>query len=61
MILLRSLLSTGSGEVCNLLGLGDCLGMGAGGTAGAGCSSIGEVLGNKENEWDIGACPNKTW
>ena len=35
--------------------------MGAGGAAGTGCSSIGEIFGKKENEWDVGACHNKTW
>ena len=31
----RGMLFTGSGEGCHLLGLGDSLGMGAGGVAGA--------------------------
>ena len=57
----RGLLSTGSGEGCCLLGLGDCLSTGVGGAAGAGCSSTGEVLCDKVNGWDVGACPNKTW
>ena len=57
----RGMLSTGSGEGCCLLGLGDCLGTGAGGTAGADCSSAGEVLCDKVSGWDVGACTNKTW
>ena len=61
VVLLGSMLSTGSGEGCHLLGLGDCLGAGAGGAAGAGCPYAGVVLGDKKNEWDVGACPNKTW
>ena len=45
----RGMLSTGSGEGCCLLGLGDCLGTGAGGAAGVDCSSTGEVLCDKVN------------
>ena len=40
----RGMFSTGSREGCHLLGLGDCLGTGTGGAAGADCSSTGEVL-----------------
>ena len=40
----RDILSTGSGEGCHLLGLGDCLGAGVGETVEVGCSSTGEVL-----------------
>ena len=54
----RGMLFTGSGEGCHLLGLGDCLGTGAGGAAGADCCSGGEVLCDEVNGWDVGACPN---
>ena len=42
----RGMLSKGSGKGCHLLGLGDCLGTGAGGEAEVGCSSTGEALCN---------------
>ena len=45
----RGMLSTGSGEGCHLLGLGDCLGTGAGGVAGVGCFSTGEALCDRTN------------
>ena len=46
----RGMLSTGSGEGCNLLGLGDCLGTGVGEVAEVGCSSTwGGPL--QWNEW----------
>ena len=45
----KGMLSTGSGEGCHLLGLGDCLGTGVGGVAEAGCSSTGEVLCDRVN------------
>ena len=60
----RGMLSTGSGEGCCLLGLGDCLGTGMRGAAeaaGGDCSSAGEVLCDNVNGWDVGACPNKMW
>ena len=53
------MLSPGSGEGCHLLGLGDCLGTGAGGAAGVDSSSAGEALCDRVNGWDVGACPNK--
>ena len=43
------MLSTGSGEGCHLLGLGDCLGTGVGGVAEAGCTYTGEALCNMMN------------
>ena len=49
VVLPSSVLSTGSGEGCCLLGLGDCLGAGMGGAVGADCSSIGEVLCDRVN------------
>ena len=57
----RGMLSPGSGEGCHLLGLGDCLDTGMGRAAGADCSSAGEVLHDRVNGWDVGACPNKMW
>ena len=57
----RGMLSTGSGGGGHLLGLGDCLGTGTGGAAGADCCSTGEVLCDKVKGWDVGACPNKMW
>ena len=55
----RGMVSTGSGEGCHLLGLGDCLGTGVGGMAEADCSSTGEVLSARMNGGDGGVCPNK--
>ena len=49
VVLPRGMLSTGSGERCHLLGLEDCLGTGAGGAAGAGCSFTGEAICDREN------------
>ena len=57
----KGMVSTGSGEGCHLLGLGDCLGTGVGGAAGAGCSSTGEALCNRMKGGDGGVCPNKMW
>ena len=45
----RGLLSMGSEEGCHLLGLGDCLGAGAGGAAGMDCCSAEEVPCDKVN------------
>ena len=55
----RGMLSTGSGEGCHLLGLGDCLGTGTGGAAGADGCSTREAPCDKVNWWDMDACPNK--
>ena len=49
------MLSTGSGEGCCLLGLGDSLDTGVGGVAGVGCSSMGEVLHGRASGGD-GRC-----
>ena len=49
VVLPRGVLSTGSGEGCCLLGLGDCLGTGAGEVAEACCSSTGEALCDRMN------------
>ena len=51
----------GSGEGCHLLGLGDCLGTGVGGTAEVGSSSTGEALSDRTNGGDGGVCSNKMW
>ena len=61
VVLPKGMLSTGSGEGCHPLGLGDCLGTGAGGVAKTGCSSTGEALHNRMNGGDGGVCPNKMW
>ena len=53
----RGMSSTGSGEGCHLLGLGECSGTREeGATGGDGCS-IGEAPCDKVNGWDMGACP----
>ena len=53
----RGILSTGSGEGCHLLGLGDCLGTGV----EVGCSSTGDILCSWVSGGDRGVCPNKMW
>ena len=58
VVLPRDILSTGSGEGCHLLGLGDCLGTGVGGVAEVGCSSTGEVLYSRAGRDNGGVCPN---
>ena len=57
----KGMLSMGSGEGCHLLGQGDCLGTDAGGAAGAGFSSIGEVLCDRTKGGDGGVWPNRMW
>ena len=57
----KGVLSTGSGEWCHLLGLGDCLGTGGEGVAEAGYSPTGEALCDSMNGCDGGVCPNKMW
>ena len=54
-------LSTGSGKGCCLLGLGDCLGIGVGGTAAVRCSSAWEVFCGKARGSDRGVCLSKRW
>ena len=61
VVLPNGMLSMGSGEGCHLLGLGDILGTGVGGTAGVGCSSTEEGLCNRMKGGDGGVCPNKMW
>ena len=46
------------GKGCCLFGLGDCLGIGVGGTAVNGCSSAEGVLGGRMGGGNGGACPN---
>ena len=53
------MLSTGSGEGCHILGLGDCLGAGVGEAAVVGCSSMGEVFCGRMSGGDGGVCPNR--
>ena len=53
----RGMLSTGSGEGCHLLGLGECTGTGAGGDAEAYGCLVGEAPCDKENRWDMGTYP----
>ena len=55
------MLSTGSGEGCLLLGLGDCLGTSVGGMVVVGCSSMGEVLCGETRGGIGGVCPSKRW
>ena len=58
VVLPRGMLSTGSGEGCCLLSLGDCLGTGMGKAPGEDCGSAGVVPCDKMNGWDVGVCPN---
>ena len=53
----RGVLSTGSGEGCHPLGLGECSGTREEGAGGADDCSIGEAPCDKVNGWDVGACP----
>ena len=57
MVLPRGMLSTGSGEGCCLLDLGECSGTGAGGAAEADGCLAGEAPCDKVNGWDMGVCP----
>ena len=57
IVLPKGMLSTGSGEGCCLLGLGECSGTGTGGAAEADGCLAGEVPCDKVNEWDVGAYP----
>ena len=61
VVLPKGMLSTGSGEGCHLLGLGDCLGTGVGGAAETGYSSTGEALHDRTNGGDGSVCPNRMW
>ena len=53
-------MSTGSGEGCYHLGLGECSGAGEEGATGADGCSVGEAPCDKVNGWDVGACPINT-
>ena len=55
------MLSTGSGEGCHLLGLGDCSGASEGETVAVSCSSTGEVLSGEISGGNGGVCLNKRW
>ena len=61
VVLPRSMLSTGSGEGCHLLGLGECSGTGEEGAAGADGCLIGEAPCDKVNGWHVCACPINIW
>ena len=54
-------MSTGSGEGCCCLGLGECPGTGGEGATGADTYLVQEAACEKLNGWDIGACPINTW
>ena len=57
VVLPRGMPSTGSGEECCLMGLGECSGTSIGGAAEADGCLVGEVPCEKVNGWDVGACP----
>ena len=57
----RGMLSTGSGEGCCCLGLGECSGTGEEGATGEDGCSIGEAPCDKVNGWDMGARPINKW
>ena len=61
VVLPIDILSTGSGEGCHLLGLGDCLGAGVGRAVDVGCSATREVLSSRVSGGNRGVCPNKMW
>ena len=50
-----------SGKGCCLFSLGDCLGIGVGGAAVVGCSSMGGVFCGRMGGGNRGACPNRMW
>ena len=58
MVLPRGMSSTGSGEGCHHLGLGECSGTGEEGATGADGCSIGKAPCDKLNGWDMGVCPS---
>ena len=51
----RGILSTGSGEGCHHLGLGESSGAGEEGATGADSCSVGEAPCDKVNGWEVGA------
>ena len=53
--------STGSGEGCHCLGLGECPGTRGEGVTGADTCSVEDTPCERLNGWDIGACPIKMW
>ena len=57
VVLPRGMSSTGSGEGCCLLSLGECSGAREEGAAGTDGCSIGKAPCDKVNGWDMGACP----
>ena len=61
VVLPIGILSTGSGEGCFLLGLGDCFDTRVGGAAEVGCSTTEEVLCSRASGGNGGVSPNKIW
>ena len=57
----RGMSSTGSGEGCHHMGLGECSGAGEEGAAGAASCSMREAPCDKVNGWDVGACSINKW
>ena len=53
--------STGSGEGCCHLGLGEWSGTGEEGAMGAGTCSKEDAPCERLNGWDISTCPSNTW
>ena len=61
VVLQRDMSSTGSGEGCHHLGLGECSGTRGVGATGADSCSIGKAPCDKVNGWVMGACPINKW
>ena len=57
MVLPTGMSSTGFGEGCCLLGLGECSSAREGGSAETDGCLAGEAPCDKVNGWDVGACP----
>ena len=61
VVLQRGMSSTGSGEGCCCLGLGECSSTRQVGAARTDSCSIGEAPYDKVNRLDMGACPINKW
>ena len=57
----KGMSSTGSGEGCHYLGLGEHLDAGEEGATGADGCSVGDAPCEKVDGWNMGACPINTW
>ena len=57
----RGMSSTGYGEGCHLLGLGECSDTREEGATGADSCLLGEAPGDKVNGWGMGTCPINKW